>query len=215
VHNAGGIVTTGDWAAVIVAIAGILVAAIAVPANTPHRGLVFVVSSLLVLSAIAIGAATALSSRSDNPIPPEVTPSAKPTTSEAAADLERVAYVRRLTPICQAWKGEAEDALQGLNPTIDPTQGVSFYGGLSSILSRGSHQMQAVPLPEADTVVLSKLYNDFDLIVKYNDDMVAAARAGESSVALEISRKVEQQVQTYNHNAEEYGLNAACLMPSR
>jgi hypothetical protein len=57
----------------------------------------------------------------------------------------------------------------------DPAQRIAFYRGLSSILSRGSQQMQAVPQPRADTVVLSKLFNEFDLVVKYNDDMVTAA----------------------------------------
>jgi hypothetical protein len=56
--------------------------------------------------------------------------------------------------------------------------------------------MQAVPQPRADTVVLSKLFNEFDLVVKYDDDMVTAAETGESSVALEISSKGERQVQS-------------------
>jgi hypothetical protein len=181
--------------------AGGLTGYIAVPAGTPHRRLVFTASGLLVVAALAIGAATAFLDPPD-PSPPVGTP-------------ERIAYIQKLTPICQAWKDEAKDALEGRDPNIDPTQAVSFYDGISSILRRGSRQMQAVPRPGADTVVLNDLYNDLDLIVKYNDDMVATAGAGESSVAQEISRKVERQVQVYNQNAEDYGLNAACLMSSR
>jgi serine/threonine-protein kinase len=49
-------VTSGDWAAVIVAIAALLVATLAVPARAPHRKAVFGVSGALVLIALAIGA---------------------------------------------------------------------------------------------------------------------------------------------------------------
>ncbi|MEJ2853243.1 MULTISPECIES: hypothetical protein [unclassified Saccharothrix] len=50
--------TPGDWAAVIVAIAALLVATLAVPARAPRRKAVFAMSGVLVLIALAIGAVT-------------------------------------------------------------------------------------------------------------------------------------------------------------
>jgi hypothetical protein len=70
-------VTAGDWAAVIVAIAALLVAAVAVPASTPYRGRVFAASGLLVVIALGIGAFTLLGRPDAETVDP---PSPQPST---------------------------------------------------------------------------------------------------------------------------------------
>jgi hypothetical protein len=47
--------TPGDWAAVAVGIAALVVALAALPANNPHRRAVLAVSGVLVLIAVGIG----------------------------------------------------------------------------------------------------------------------------------------------------------------
>jgi hypothetical protein len=211
----------------VTVVAAFLTAAFANPPGSTRKKLLnFAYGFLVIGVVVAVVGSVAGHSRDPDPSPdprPTISPtgglqpteSAEPTTSGSAAEIERVAYARKLTPICQAWKDEAEAAVQGVVPNPSAAQRISFYRDLSSILSHGSRQMQAVPQPRADVVVLGKLFNDFDLVVKYNDDVVAAAETGESSVALEISDEAEQQVHVYNQNAGGYGLNAACLMPSR
>ena len=98
--------TAGEWAAIIVAIAALLVAAVGVPASTPHRSGVFALSGLLVLVALGVGAAslfgrTSPPPDSPSPLPPSdipsssASPTSPPSTSTApsAATQTREVYI--------------------------------------------------------------------------------------------------------------------------
>lgn len=216
--DVGGVMSGGEWAAIVVAIAGILVAVPAVPREAPHRARAFTASGVLVLVALVIGVVTPPEGGNDRAAPPTVIPSTAPTSIEPppptptqTPELERTAYVQQLVPICQAWKRETDQAYP-----IDPnnfSQAIQAYGAYASILSRGSSQMQRVPRPQADTVVLGTLYNDLDLLAKNYSDMAGAAAAGDQSLATEEAGNVERQVKVYNRDAQTYGFNAACLLP--
>lgn len=219
----GGRVTPGDWAAVIVAIAAILVAGLAVPARAPHRKAVFRASGALVLVALSIGAITLVrraesidgDGRAERLSSAATTTATTTTVATAVATTdparERLDYTNAITPICIRWKQRVQETSNGLDLN-NFGHLMRFYGEVSSVLGEGATSMRGAPAPDADVVTLNKLYNDLDLLAKFYGDTASAGMAGAREVALSKTAEVEKQIDVHNDNARSYGLNAACLI---
>ncbi len=204
--------TAGEWAAIIVAIAALLVAAVGVPVSTPHRSGVFALSGLLVLLALGVGAAslfgrTSPPPDSPSPLPPSDIPSSSapptspPSTSTApsAATQTREVYIAAVDDLCLAHYEENYANQQRLGPSV---RGVKE----STVIFRSlAAQWSAIERPVGDEQEIEQI---IDLLRQANDasDQALFAHANSDGPAYNFYVQRDMQLKDqHGQAARSYG----------
>jgi hypothetical protein len=211
-------VAPAEWVAAIIGIAGV-VAGVAGALTEGWRKPLVASAAVLVVLAVAIGYRAGVATTGpDTPSvtnPPETTQRADPPGTTERADREqlRLQYAQRVGPICAKWRSQVNSV--PTPPTLaaaTPADFIRVYGILARINATGAAEMRTVPVPGGDEPTVARMINAFERIGFYYKDMADSSQAGSSESVMEAAAHAEKYIALYNRLAEEYGLEARCMV---
>jgi hypothetical protein len=199
-------VAPAEWVAAIIGIAGVI-AGVAGALTEGWRKPLVASAAVLVLLAVTIGYRAGVPATGSDA--PPMTNSAG-TTQRADREQRRLQYAQRVGPICTRWRSQLNSEPEVTAPT--PADIVRIYGTLARINATAAAEMKTVPVPGGDEPTVARIINAFERIGFYYKDMADSTQAGSSQAAAEAAAHADQYIALYNRLAEEYGMEARCMV---